>query len=152
MDLQALRQWITSAPIADLPARIGELEALKATGWARLMTPTPPPAPSRAVQPRPTLVNAKIMGRMIQSSPRRLREAADRGKIPATRVGRFWRFQPDDVLKALQERPLPKGRRHRRRIAGPAAPKKRKQHKENSVPATIPLPPSGDATGAEECP
>lgn len=53
------------------------------------------------------LVGSHAIAQMLQISPDSARRRAESGEIPAVRVGRFWRFDPDEViahLKAARER------------------------------------------------
>lgn len=52
-------------------------------------------------------VGSHEIAAMLKISPDSARRRAETGEIPAVRVGRFWRYDPDEVvahLKAARER------------------------------------------------
>lgn len=50
------------------------------------------------------LIGSKRMAVLLDVSPDTVRRLAESGEIPAVRIGRFWRFDSDDVLTYLKSR------------------------------------------------
>jgi len=95
--LQELWQLIAEAPISELPALIGELEALRAAAWAKLTVPsTPAPA-------APTLVDAAEMASMLGTPETWVRDKARAGKLPSIHMGHYVRFEPAAVIEACRK-------------------------------------------------
>jgi hypothetical protein len=94
-----LERYAAELPAAELPALVGELEATKALAWARLTTPAPNPQPAGDT----ALLDAKAMAERLQVPESWLREHARRRRIPCVYVGRYMRFDPDRVRRALDE-------------------------------------------------
>jgi hypothetical protein len=94
-----LKRYATELPADELPALVGELEAAKALAWARLTTQAPNPQPVGDT----ALLDASAMAERLQVPESWLREHARRGRIPCVYVGRYMRFDPDRVRRALDE-------------------------------------------------
>jgi len=95
-----LKRYAAELPAEELPALVGELEAAKAQAWARLATPAREPAPADAT----ALLDAMAMAERLKVPESWLREHARRGLIPCVYVGRYMRFSPAAVLRALSDR------------------------------------------------
>lgn len=50
------------------------------------------------------LIGSKRMAELLEVSPDTIRRLAETGEIPAVRVGRFWRFDADEVVTHLKTR------------------------------------------------
>jgi hypothetical protein len=96
-----LKRYAAELPANELPALMGELEAAKALAWTRLTTPAREPQPAAGDS---SLLDAKAMAERLRVPESWLRESARRGRIPCTYVGRYMRFDPDRVRRALDER------------------------------------------------
>lgn len=97
-DLRPLHELIESMPTADLPPIIGELEALKARAWARMLTAAP------TTQQAPTVSATADELAALHKVPRSFfYELARAGRIPSERLGRYVRFNPAAVERALAE-------------------------------------------------
>lgn len=48
------------------------------------------------------LLSAQDLSPLIGMSPDWIREQARRGKLPAHRLGRSWRFNPEEVIEATK--------------------------------------------------
>jgi hypothetical protein len=92
-----LKRYASELPPEHLPALLGELEAAKALAWARLATPAHEPQPAGDT----ALLDAKAMAERLDVPESWLREHARRGRIPCRYVGRYMRFDPTAVLRAL---------------------------------------------------
>jgi len=97
-----LKQYAAELPADELPALVGELEAAKALAWARLTTLAPNPTPDSGTL---DLLDAKAMAGRLRVPESWLREHARRGRIPCVYVGRYMRFDPERVRRALDEQP-----------------------------------------------
>ena len=92
-----LKRYATELPTDELPGLVGELEAAKALAWARLATPAREPQPAADT----ALLDAKAMAERLQVPESWLRESARRGRVPCVYVGRYMRFDPECVRRAL---------------------------------------------------
>lgn len=54
-----------------------------------------------------TPVKVQAMADMLSASPEKVYRMAQRGEIPAFKVGREWRFFPSKVVEHLEQRPDP---------------------------------------------
>ncbi len=94
-----LRRYAAELPAADLPTLLGELEIAKALIWVRLTAPVP----SLSAATDSLLLDAKAMAERLQVPESWLREHARQGRIPCVYVGRYMRFDPERVRRALDE-------------------------------------------------
>ena len=98
-----LTRYAVELPADELPALLGELEAAKARAWIRLA------AAERAAQEQHTpadsgrLLDAKAMAERLQVPESWLREHARGGRVPCVYVGRYMRFDPERVRRALDQ-------------------------------------------------
>jgi excisionase family DNA binding protein len=92
----ALARAVEETPRADLPAFIAELEKAKATAWARLARPEPAQATRK-------LVDAEQMARILGVPANWVRDKARAGALPSVMLGHYVRFDPDEVLAAVQK-------------------------------------------------
>ena len=92
----ALRRYAHELPSEQLPALIGELEAVKAQAWSRLTLPT---AATPQTEP---LLTAEELAPVVKLPVHAVRDRARRGIIPSVPVGRYVRFQASAVIAALK--------------------------------------------------
>ena len=111
-----------SAPslIDVLLAEMAEMTAEQAVEFARLLAPFL----SNGAGKTPPLISAAQAGHRLGIHPRTLTRAAAAGRVPgAVRVGRSWRFRPDEleVAPPARSRPAPPPPPRRRPARGGAA-------------------------------
>jgi excisionase family DNA binding protein len=80
---------------SELPTLMAELERAKAAAWARLSQP-------KMVKASAELIDAEEMARRTGLSKFGILDRARRKAIPAVRIGRLVRFDPDQVIAALR--------------------------------------------------
>jgi hypothetical protein len=94
-----LKRYAADLPADQLPSLLGALEATRARAWIRLA------AAEHATQDTPTdtgrLLDAKAMAARLQVPESWLREHARGGRVPCVYVGRYMRFDPESVRRAL---------------------------------------------------
>jgi len=95
-----LKRYAAELPADELPTLLGELEAAKAVAWARLVTAQ---QPQQSIVHPGKLLDAKAMAERLDVPESWLREHARHGRIPCRYVGRYMRFDPTAVLRALDE-------------------------------------------------
>ena len=95
-----LQRYARELPPEDLPALVGALEAAKASAWARLAVADHGAHPERTVD---TLLDARAMAKRLDVPESWLRDAARGGRVPCIYVGRYMRFDPAAVRRALSE-------------------------------------------------
>lgn len=95
---KTLRRCVADVPRDYLPALLGELEMAKALAWSRLTMPSPSPT----LVADTGLLKPKAMADQIKVQESWLREKARQGRIPYVPVGRYMRFDPEAVLRALK--------------------------------------------------
>jgi len=98
----ALRRYAHELPSEQLPALIGELEAVKAQAWSRLTLPT---AATPQTEP---LLTAEELAPVIKLPVHAVRDRARRGIIPSVRIGHYVRFEASAVIAALKGDNLPR--------------------------------------------
>ena len=96
-----LHRYADELPPGELPALLGALEAAKGAAWARLMS-SPERKRDRQDASGAALLNAKDMAERLGIAESWLRDAARNGRIPCVRVGRYMRFDPPAVLRAVK--------------------------------------------------
>jgi excisionase family DNA binding protein len=132
--LAALRAAIEGLPSDALPALVGELEALKAIAWVKMVTAAP------TAQPAPTVSATADELAAIHKVPRSFfYELARAGRIPCERLGRYVRFNRAAVELALAD----DAKSHRL-----GTRKKRRQNGAAQGAATTLLPHDGAEEGA----
>ncbi len=95
-----LERYARELPPEDLPALVGALETAKAQAWTRLMVERR--AASAIIARSDGLLDATAMAARLQVPVSWLREAARTGRIPSVRVGRYVRFDPAAVERAVR--------------------------------------------------
>ena len=96
-----LKRYATELPTDEVPALVGELEAAKARAYARLATADRDTQEHRSPADAGRLLDAKAMAERLQVPESWLRESARRGRVPCVYVGRYMRFDPECVRRAL---------------------------------------------------
>jgi hypothetical protein len=96
-----LKRYATELPSDALPALVGELEATKALVWARLVATERAAHEQQPAARSSALLDAKAMAERLQVPESWLREHARHGGIPCVYVGRYVRFDPAAVLRAV---------------------------------------------------
>ena len=99
-DLARLLGDPTSLPQDQIPAAIGEIEELKATLWARLLSPTAAP---KAVDPEfdQSLLPVSDVAQRMGVPRQYVYELAKRGDLPAIRFGKYVRVRACDLQRWL---------------------------------------------------
>jgi excisionase family DNA binding protein len=70
------------------------------TRGARLMPMPNAPIATKDTSPEEPLLSAKEAAALLRMPEKTLYRQAKAGKLPATRIGRFYRFRPSDLLRA----------------------------------------------------
>jgi excisionase family DNA binding protein len=94
---------IDTAPREALPALALELAALQSRLAARMLAE----APAAGIAEEHALLNPKDMAARLGVAESWLREAARSGRVPCVRVGRYVRFDPAAVRRAVNGRATP---------------------------------------------
>jgi hypothetical protein len=100
-----LKRYAVELPADELPALVGELETAKAQAYARLATADRGAQGHHPPADTGRLLNAKTMAERLQVPESWLREHARGGRVPCVYVGRYMRFDPAAVIRALGEQP-----------------------------------------------
>lgn len=50
------------------------------------------------------LVNTEVMAKALDTTPTKLRAMVDAGDVPYVPIGRLYKFHPESVLEALQQK------------------------------------------------
>lgn len=96
-----LKRYVAEMPADELPGLVGELEAAKARAYARLATADRGAQEHQPPADTGCLLNAKTMAERLQVPESWLREHARGGRVPCVYVGRYMRFDPTAVLRAV---------------------------------------------------
>lgn len=96
-----LRRYAHELPSEELPAFVGALETAKALAWIRLAAAEREAQEERTPAGVGRLLNAKAMAERLQVPESWLRERARGGRVPCVYVGRYMRFDPECVRRAL---------------------------------------------------
>lgn len=95
-----LVRLVDELPREQLPAFIGELEAVKAKAWLRLQMP-PVEQPKSAAET--SRVTADVIAERYGVPRSWVYELSRQGRIPCQRLGRYVRFDPEAVERALAD-------------------------------------------------
>lgn len=99
----ALRRFADELPPDGLPTFLGVLETAKVIAWSRLLVAQRGGQNDPSAATASNLVDAEAMARELDVPKSWLLDAARQGRVPCVHVGRYVRFDPTDVRRAITE-------------------------------------------------